>query len=545
MDDRLSRWLDLPLVASVQPTPIDGLGSVVLVDPFDPTSLVAASLSGVRGDTYVLSERALAQVDPPPDSTLPPAQAIWEWSQRAVRCGWRHVAAPDVLGPPFTTDGTANEQLEIQQIWGRTRCFGMNLIIDGRCFVAAGPPTGTHHVVAELTRHLCLGRPQARVTLAVGTGGRHRAVAAVGEQCNLVFEDWNKLSRVVFDVIYRPYQFLSESEVAWTFQVAERVVLGQLDTIGFSNPSYHPSKAMFHTARNLQRATMRRADRVITISDFSLAAIRAEVPDLELDRLSVVPCGADHIGPTDVHRPTLPGGASTTPFLVCLSATFWHKNRIHAIKTTLEMRKRGVDITLVIAGPEPFYGSSLAAENVLLAEVSAADRAAIVRIGPVSESEKWWLLRNAAAVLYPSVVEGFGLVPFEAASVGTPALMAKTAAFPDVFGSQVHLVDSWDASVWAATVCEWLNDPSLAHQHVDSILRRAEVLTWENAANMTWAAIDKTLRGARRIGHKPEGGGHLSMEAHRIGGTVAGRQIRFATRTVKFVARVAKRARNP
>lgn len=541
--DRLSRWLELPLVASVQPTPIEGLQSVVGVELLNNSSPVAATLNGIRSPTFVLSEMALAQVDPPPDPNLEPSQALWEWSQRAVRSGWRHVAAPDVAGPTFLTGETANEQLLTQQLWARTRSLGMNLIVDGRCFGPSGPPTGTHHVIAELTRHLCVQRPNVRVTLAVGSGGQDRARQAIGDHANLAFEEWNRLTRRHFDVIYRPYQFLREDEVAWTFEIADRVVLGQLDTIGFSNTSYHPSKAMFQAARNLQRATLRRADRVVTISEFSAAAIRTEVPDLEPDRLSIVPCGADHIGPVEPRRPTLPTSMADTPFLLCLSATFWHKNRLQAIKTTLELRRRGVDIALVIAGPEPFYGSSVPAENALLERSSDADRAAVVRVGPVGEAEKWWLLTHASVVLYPSVVEGFGLVPFEAATVGTPALMAKTAALPEVFGEGVFLIESWDPTEWANVVSRWQNEPTAAVAQVASIAQRAVHLSWSNAAASTWAVLDETLGRAKRLGHDSEGARYLSMEAHRVGGTRVGHSVRFATRVLKFLGRVAKRSR--
>jgi glycosyltransferase involved in cell wall biosynthesis len=527
-------------VASVQPTPIEGLESVSAIGLFDPSSSVAASLPGIRGSIYVLSDNAQAQIGPI-DPHLGEPEAIWEWSQRAVIAGWRHIAAPDVLGPGTGSRITGNEQLSVQKLWGRTRFFGANLLIDGRCFTGNGPPTGTHHVVAELARNLGRLRRDAKVTLAVGRDGRQRAVEAVGLDADISIEEAAKFRDRQFDVVYRPYQFLNESEVGWTFAVASRVMLGQLDLIGFSNPSYHPSASMFRTARNLQRATMRRADRVVTISEFSLECIRSEVPDLESDRVSIIRCGADHVGPTSVTRPPLVAVEASTPFLACLSATFWHKNRLHAIKTVIEMRRRGTEVSLVIAGPEPFYGSSVQAENELIRGLSPADQAAIMRVGPVSESEKWWLLQNAAAVLYPSVVEGFGLVPFEAATVGTASLMGRTAALPEVFGTEVELVDSWRPSDWADVLCGWLADPELSARQVSAISKRSELLTWNHAALSTWDAIDLTLSMPKRIGHEPEGPSFLSMEAHRIGGTMRGRGVRHATRSVKYAARFAAR----
>jgi glycosyltransferase involved in cell wall biosynthesis len=532
----MARWLELPLVASVQPTPLFGLQSVVVHDQFDSSSRNVASMPGVAAESFVLSERAIEQVHPPLDATLPAGQALWEWSQRAIRSGWRHVAAPDVFGPVSGIDGVSNEQLEVQQLWGRTRHFGLDVLIDGRCFGAEGPPTGTHHVVTELARHMALNKPEARLTLAVGRGGKDQATSALGSVSAVTIEEWNQLSQDRFDIVYRPYQFLRESDVGWTFGIAQRVLLGQLDMIGFSNRSYHPSESMFQAARNLQRATLRTADRVITISDFSRETILAEVPDLESSRLSVVPCGADHVGAGTLNRPML---ADRVPkvFLVCLAATFFHKNRIHAIRTTLELRQNGIDVGLVIAGPEPHYGSSVADEDLLMKGLSIDDRSAILRVGPVTEPEKWWLLEHASAVLYPSVVEGFGLVPFEAASVGTPALMGRTAALPEIFGPDVTLVDSWDTVVWADIVRSWLNDPSSSSRQVAAIRQRADEYTWAKAAEATWRAIEQTVGTPRRSQHLSEGPQFLAMESHRLGGSPLARRVRNVNRLIGFFRR--------
>ena len=40
----------------------------------------------------------------------------------------------------------------------------------------------------------------------------------------------------------------------------------------------------------------------------------------------------------------------------------------------------------------------------------------------MTDSELSWLYRHAALVLFPTLYEGFGLVPFEAAAAGTPCV---------------------------------------------------------------------------------------------------------------------------
>ncbi len=76
--------------------------------------------------------------------------------------------------------------------------------------------------------------------------------------------------------------------------------------------------------------------------------------------------------------------------------------------------------------------------------------ARVQRWGHVSDAEKWWLLRHAQLVLYPSVVEGFGLVPFEAAAVGTPCLAHAGTAPGELLGGTSAVMSTWSPLTWAA-----------------------------------------------------------------------------------------------
>ena len=69
------------------------------------------------------------------------------------------------------------------------------------------------------------------------------------------------------------------------------------------------------------------------------------------------------------------------------------------------MRARGWDGALVLAGPRLALGGSAAEERERLA-ADAGLRDAVVDLGPVPEPAKAWLYERAAAVVYPTVVEG-------------------------------------------------------------------------------------------------------------------------------------------
>jgi glycosyltransferase involved in cell wall biosynthesis len=73
---------------------------------------------------------------------------------------------------------------------------------------------------------------------------------------------------------------------------------------------------------------------------------------------------------------------------------------------------------------------------------------AISLLGFVNDREKFLLMKNAMALIYPSTeVESFGLVPVECLSVGTPVILPRLGPFPEIkekIGKPVYLYDPFN-----------------------------------------------------------------------------------------------------
>ncbi|HQV57772.1 MAG TPA: glycosyltransferase, partial [Ilumatobacteraceae bacterium] len=424
--------------------------------------------------------------------------------------------------------------LELQTLRAELALRPVSVVIDGEC-MAGDVHTGTQRVVLEVARGLARARPTARVAVAVPSESRAVVAEALrGTGVNVVA----RRSTEKFDVVYRPYQMLRADELTWCREAGHRLVVSQLDMIGFSNPYYHPSTSLFLLARNLQRAMMAEADAVTFISEFGRDAARAECAELDESRLHVVWCGADTIPATGTRPSNLP--EQVEQFVACLSATFWHKNRLHAIRTFAELcANHAFAGHLVIAGPEPFYGRSTDAESVLVDSLADDVQARIHYLGQVAEASKWWLLQHASAVLYPSVVEGFGLVPFEAASVGTPTLAFQGTALGEILGAGPALIDTWDAQAWASRVGDWLADPTAVEDALGHVGDAAQRFTWDRTAAATWSAIDQTLQRVP-VRQRAEEGGPLV----HVGSITRGQALLTTqTHTARIGPAVARRAR--
>jgi glycosyltransferase involved in cell wall biosynthesis len=466
--------------------------------------------------------------------------------------GWRHVVAPGVafewdaastesIEPTggWSTNavaslaGPANTGLEAHVSWADASLNGVRVVVDGAC-MSNEARTGTQHLVLEIARWLARTRPDSEVALAVPAQAREAVTAALwGDHVSVVLRS----DEVVGDVLYRPYQMLRAGELPFVMATGRRALVGQLDMIGFANPSYHPSEQLLFFARNIQRELMRNVDGVTFISEFGRRTTLADCPDLDPVRLHVVSCGADPVPSPDEQAPgpSLPTGK---PFLVCLASTFWHKNRTHAIRTFAALtRESGFPGYLVIAGPEPYFGRSLAAEAQLLSELDPSVARRVLRLGHVPDAVKWWLLRHADAVVYPSIVEGFGLVPFEAAAVGTPCLVPAQTATAEMLGETRAAVHSWSPDEWAARLATLLADPVEAGRLIDEVAAVAARHTWQACALATWAAIDRSLALPRRALHVSDGGRLAHVD---VRGNALGARLRFTV--ARGIPAVSRRA---
>lgn len=74
----------------------------------------------------------------------------------------------------------------------------------------------------------------------------------------------------------------------------------------------------------------------------------------------------------------------------------------------------------------------------------------IVLPGFISDSDKAYLLRNAKALVFPSLYEGFGIPILEAFAYGLPVLTARVTSMPEVGGNAaIYITDPLDVHALA------------------------------------------------------------------------------------------------
>jgi len=444
-----------------------------------------------------------------------PDEALAELSLRGLALGMIHVAADDVFvlcpdraaprsvgsssplcSPVLAADRDDERSVLRRSIaCARVALHGMSVTIDAR---ALGPRVGGTQVYTV----------QLILALAATPGLRLRAVVppdlpqAVAHR----FRQEPRVEVITYeqavagvrpsDVVHRPQQVFSEDDLGLLHLLGERVVIGQQDLIAYRNPAYHETVEDWQRYRRVTRLALAVADRAVFFSEHALRDTVAEEL-VEGERSAVVGVGADTSGDTAPAAPP-PGVPLDRDLLVCLGADYAHKNRPFAIALAAALRRRhGWEGALVLAGPHVPFGSSREEELALLAahpELAGS----VLDIGPVDDGQRTWLYERARAVVYPTLYEGFGLVPFEAARAGVPCLFAPQSSLVELAGPDAATLVAWDAQRSADAVAPLLRDGPERERHLCLLGDGAQRARWRDVVERLLATYEEAIGAPQR-----------------------------------------------
>jgi glycosyltransferase involved in cell wall biosynthesis len=408
----------------------------------------------------------------------------------------RHSFARDVLRLHPEPHAPATLALQV----ARMKVMGVRVVLDG---TRLGPfETGTQVGVVALATTLA-ARTDVEwvgVTMAGPWPPYARSLGQV-PKVRVVAPDEPLVPPA--DMFFRPYQADAQFSVATARALARRVMVNVLDLIAYQIGAYFPTPESWWEYRAAQRTAAQGSDGVATISRDVAAMLRLERVDVEPSRLFPIPFGADHLTgdePTEPPVELIAAGVADRSFLLCLGTNFSHKNRDVAVRAHAELRRRGHEHLLVLAGPAVPYGSSRVAEA--RARLRQPDDGVLV-LPDVPTAARNWLLRHAAAVLYPTSSEGFGLVPYEAAVFGTPCVFVPFGPLAEIAGTTLGTARDFSPDAVADATEALLGDPALASRQVGALRDAGARHTWAETARELTDAFFSVLA---RAPIQPEGG---------------------------------------
>jgi len=210
------------------------------------------------------------------------------------------------------------------------------------------------------------------------------------------------------------------------------------------------------------------------------------------DRVFVTPLGIDpgfspEAGPRDDELVTSLG--VRTPFILSVGAVSRRKN-IGVLLNAQRILDRD-DLQVVLAGGVAWPDPEL---DALLQEAQGSGRALVTGwIDPDGEALRA-LYRKAAAVVHPSLCEGWTSPPLEAMASGTPVVASRASSLPETVGDAGRLFDPQDPEDLAEALRQVLDDEPYRQDLIRRGLVRAAQFTWERNARLTLDAYNKVLK---------------------------------------------------
>jgi glycosyltransferase involved in cell wall biosynthesis len=235
-----------------------------------------------------------------------------------------------------------------------------------------------------------------------------------------------------------------------------------------------------YLSREVPRA-LRAADHIIAVSQ-ATARDLVEQCSVSSHRISVIYPGIDEAFTASVDESTVEDLRRSyqlaQPFILAVGTIEPRKNYERLIEAFAQAtRRQGGPPQLVFAGRRGWLYDGI------LEAASRAQVAGRVRfLGYVPDNQLPALYRAAAALVMPSLYEGFGIPIVEAMACGTPVICSTAGALPEVADNAALFVDPLDVEGLRDALLLVFTDTARRRELIERGLSRSHGFTWAAAA---------------------------------------------------------------
>ncbi|MGD8762773.1 MAG: glycosyltransferase family 1 protein [Desulfobacteraceae bacterium] len=247
-------------------------------------------------------------------------------------------------------------------------------------------------------------------------------------------------------------------------------------------PNIYKNRDVKDYCRQMEKS-LDRVDAVVAISEFTRQEILHYFSFPE-DRIKVIHYGFTSLRPDkstyDKVEKFMIEKKITTPYVLVPSALDPRKNLERLIESFAQCKKEDNTFPpLVVVGipPEKWILSDQADKAKKLDVFSD-----ILMCGVVDREIIIGLIKNAHALCYPSLYEGFGLPPLEAMSLGIPVLASMSSSIPEVSGNAACLVDPLDIDDISYGLRRIVSDSAYRQKLVDSGDKHIKNFSWNKTS---------------------------------------------------------------
>lgn len=359
----------------------------------------------------------------------------------------------------------------------------LEIAIDGERYDPKN--TGTNRVSVQLVEQLQKSEYTKSVTILIPAGQNPKSVEIESDILQIGLNN-SKLSN--YDVLFRPYQ---SWETSWLFSNWDKFgvhVQWWLDFISFEIPDY--AGGYHGITKNLNQARWAFENYESTL--FLSPSCKKKVECLGQKTSSqndVLPC-------TIITNEESWGGKREKIILV-VGNSFIHKGRVLAIKVFEKLITIDPEFQLVFIGGNPGFAYSNPLETNIL-DKNEVLKSKVLDLGKVDDKTLIDYYQKSMFLFAASTVEGFGLVPFEAASHGVVPLTSKIDAWQDYLNLD-HWIDLYSIDKNVEIVLNLCASQIDRDLQIFKFIEWAKENNWEFLSNKCLLHFAKTILATREI----------------------------------------------
>ena len=249
--------------------------------------------------------------------------------------------------------------------------------------------------------------------------------------------------------------------------------------------------------RKYYAASINHADQIITISEFTRQTVidRMHIPP---ERISTAHLGVDqHFKGFALYSDKVLSkyNLEKNRYLFFPANTWPHKNHRTALQALHYLKKKHDLRPLLICtgAPKEAHPELIA----LSLQLDLQDQFHFLGYCPPEDLPA--LYREAAALVFPSLFEGFGMPVIEAMGLDCPVICSNTTSLPEIAGDAALLIDPNDPEMLAEAIFQVMTDSSLRQRLIQRGRQQVKNFSWLSFTSEVLRSLDRLGGGERKV----------------------------------------------
>jgi len=229
------------------------------------------------------------------------------------------------------------------------------------------------------------------------------------------------------------------------------------------------------------------AERIIAISNSTKNDIKKYFPDIEESKISLIYDGSpegifQQYDKRESEERVLEKLHIQNKYILAVASLEWRKNitglleAFHILKNRLNIEHK----LLIVAGESRSYTNEIYRRHKKLGLANYA-----YFLKSIDREDLVYLYNGAAAFVFPSFYEGFGLPPLEAMACGTPVVASDIPVFKEVLNDAALLADPYNPEDIAQKIYTVISNEELRNNLIRKGFERIKIFSWERTASQT------------------------------------------------------------